>query len=470
MSGTEITEIETVAGEQPIEQKESLKISENAGGYSEVWYLAYPIIITSLSRSIMGVVDTIFMGKVGIAEQGAVGLGGIFVWTVASIFTGTLTVNNTFVAQRFGAKKYKECAKTTWQGLWLCIPFAIILLFLVQPFLKDFFELAGTKPEITDHAYIYGHVRLYGVFFMFIEFTLVAFFRGIGDTKTPMKVVIIANLLNIVLDYWLIFGGLGIKPLGTFGAGLATALSSFCSALVFLYLYIFTKKAKQYGTQKEWRFSFKTTKNFLKIGFPIGVSWIFHMGTWSIFTIIISRIGKIELAANNIVMQLLHLSFMPGVAMSITTTTLVGQYLGAEREDLAFKSANTSLKFGLAYMSLMALIFFTFKTELISLFNSDVDVIKTGARLLIFAAAFQCFDALGMISGGALKGGGDTRWPMILEFIAGWFFFVPITYFFSIVMDSGVYGAWFGAMFYIIILGVMMFGRYVGGKWKKMRV
>ncbi len=167
---------------------------------------------------------------------------------------------------------------------------------------------------------------------------------------------------------------------------------------------------------------------------------------------------------------MVHLSFLPGVALGVATLTLVGQYLGAGDPVSAEKSANTGIKIAFLFMTSMGLLFILFRTQIATLFNRDPRVIEMASNLFFFAAVFQTLDALGTVSSGAIRGAGDTRWPMLVSLCLSWFFFVPVVFILGKTLGYGLYGAWTGATVYICILGITLFARFRGGKWKKMKI
>jgi Na+-driven multidrug efflux pump len=170
------------------------------------------------------------------------------------------------------------------------------------------------------------------------------------------------------------------------------------------------------------------------------------------------------------VRQMVHLSFLPGVALGVAATTLVGQYLGAKDTASAERAANTAIKIGLLIMCSMGALFILFRFQIAMLFNRDPAVVDLASKLFIFAAVFQTLDALGTVSSGAVRGAGDTRWPMVVSLLLAWFFFVPSIFILGNVLGYGIWGAWTGATIYICSLGLMLFGRFKSGKWKTMKI
>jgi len=439
------------------------------GGSAELWALALPVIVATLSQTLMGLVDTFFMGRIGTAEQGAVGIAAVIFITISSLFIGTVHGVATFVAQHHGAEKYARCGRDGWMGLYFCIPAALVLgsiSFLSQPI----FTVIGLDHSTLPHATDYLFIRLAGVIFPMINFALVNFLRGIGDTRTPMWFTLGANVLNAFLNYALVLGNWGAPRLGATGAALATVIATAVFSLVYIGFFLSGERHRKYGTRSMSLPSKKDVVAFLKIGGPIGGIWTLEMASWSVFMAFVSHLGNAELAATNITFQVLHFSFMGAVSLATAATTLVGQYLGAEDPETAKKTARTTIRWGITYCVTVGSVFLLARHQIVAFFNADRAVVEIGGRLFVYAAVFQFFDGLGISSNGVIRGAGDTRWPMVLMVILAWGVFVPLTYTLTFALDWGIDGAWIAVVVFIAALGIGLYFRQRSGKWLGMRV
>jgi len=440
------------------------------GGFGEVWRLSYPVIVTMASMSLMGLVDTFFMGFVGTPQQGATGLGAVLSWTLMSFFNGTITASNTFVAQFYGAATYKKCADIAWQSFFIALLSTAVVLGALVPNIAAIVGAIGSSSAVSGFATQYMDIRLVGAAFVFTNFCVVSFLRGIGDTRTPMKVTLFVNVINVGLTYLLVFGRLGLPAMGVRGAALGTVLSQLVAAGIYLWIFFGRRMHERYATRRFRLPRAGLMRRYLKVGLPMGVWWVLEMGGFTVFTMFVSTLGDVPLAGHQIVRQMVHLSFLPGVAMGVAATTLVGQYLGAGDAESAARSARTAIKIALIIMCSMGLVFVVLRFQLARLFNRDPAVVKLAANLFLFAAVFQTMDALGTVSSGAVRGAGDTRWPMLVSLLMSWFFFVPSVFILGKLLGYGVYGAWTGATIYICFLGLLLYGRFRGGKWKTMKI
>jgi MATE family multidrug resistance protein len=444
-------------------------MSDNKGSYREVMTLAYPAVLSMLSWTAMWTADTIFVGRVGTAQQGAVGFAGTVAWTAICIVNGTITAVQIFVAQYKGAGQHGRCGEILWQGLYFSFAAALpigILAFHSEWLIKAL----RVTPELVAFSTDYLKIRLLGAVFVFVSRGMELFLQGTGDTRTPLKVSVLANGFNILMDYVLIFGKWGFPEMGVTGAALATVLATAIQAGIYFYLVLGRESRSVYFPRKVSPLAPRRLIHLLRVGFPVGLQWLLDMGTWTVFTTIIARLGDIQAAAHQIAVTILHVSFMPGYGISIATTTLVGQYLGAGDKKAAIRSAYTSLRLAIVFMGAMGVLFYVFRAPLVRMFNPDPAVVATGATLLIFAAVFQVFDATGMVCSGALRGSGDTRWPMAVSIGIAWFLFVPLVYLTVIRLSLGVTGGWMAAAIYIVSLGGVLFGGLRKRKWMERRL
>lgn len=457
--------------EQKAEDTETGIYRYPPGSYRQVLVLAYPVIITMLSQTLMWLVDTIMVGRIGTAQLGAVGLGGMLTWMFFSLFNGLISSANTFVAQDYGAKKYDDIGKIAWHYVYMAVASYIILLALI-PFSNYAIKLIGSSPAVTEYSGTYMRIRLYSGIGVFTSFALAGFFRGIGNTKTPMFIALIANCFNVIANYLLIFGNdtLRIPRLEVTGAAIATFLSSIFSAILYLTIYLSKNYDRLYLTRSFYRLESALINRIMRVGMPMGIQFFLDNGSFSVFSAFIARMGDAPLAASNAAMTLMSTSFMPLVGISIATTTLVGQFIGARDLPNARKSGYTAIKIGVIYAMLVASNFFIFPKYLVLIVSKDPEVVDLGARILMLAGIFQVSDGFGICSNGALRGAGDTRFTMVIGLSYAWFLFVPLAYVLGYTLNGGVVGAWVGATIYIVIYGVTVFVRFHRGKWESIKI
>ena len=284
-----------------------------------------------------------------------------------------------------------------------------------------------------------------------------------------MKVGITINLLNIILNYGLIYGNLGLPRMEVAGSALGSAIAGLAGGAIYLYLFLRPRYIKFGARDFLWPLGHEI-RRILRVGAPIGVQRFLDIGSFVIFSAMIGRLGDGQLAANQIAIQMMSISYMVGLSIGIASTVLVGQYIGSGNVSVAEQSTYSALKLAIAYMVFIGLTFLLFPAEVIAIFNDEPDVVKYGTQGLTFAAFFQAFDALAVVLTGSLRGAGDTRWTMVAALIGAWFIFLPLAYYLSIVMELDFFGAWSAATIYISGLGIACYHRFQQGAWKSMTI
>jgi MATE family multidrug resistance protein len=440
-----------------------------AGSTREVWELAYPVVLTQLSATLMGVVDTAMVGRLGATELAAAGFGSIWIWTVFSLFYGTAGGVQTFVAHHDGAGQPERCGVWAWHGLYVVVPVAALVCFGALPWVAELLALLGGSPELQQNASAYAAARLPGEAALAVVMVVTAFFRGIGDTRTPLYVGIFANALNALLDYGLIFGRLGLPEWGVAGAGAATAVAHWAGAFAMLALFRRRRLARRYVTAPV-RPSLEAAARFLRTGAPMGGQWFLGMLSFAVFTTLVARMGDASMAASQAFLMLLSMSFMQAIGISIAAQTLVARYKGAGEPDAAHRSYASSLGLGIGLAIAVAVLFVCAPGPLLRLFTDDPGVVALGRPLLAIGALYQLCDAVAIVSQGALRGAGDTRWPFLVETAFGWGVFVPLAYLLGVTLDLGLTGAWSGACLSLALTALVLVRRFRSNTWQTLQI
>ena len=440
-----------------------------SGGAREVLLLAYPIVLTQLSQTLMFAVDAAMVGRLGATELAAVGFGGIWIWTTICCFMGAVSGVQTFVSQEHGAQRADAAGRWVWQAIAGVLPMQLAAVAIFVWALPMWLAWLGPSEALQKHCIDYVHGRAFGMPALLGCMTLAAFFRGIGDTKTPLYVTLADNVVNAVLAYGLIFGRLGLPQWGPFGAGVATSVADWVYLVTIAGFFLRPALAKRFAT-RDFRIEWSMVRRYLRTSLPIGGQWVLDMSAFALFATLVARMGDVPMAANQALLNLLSFTFMVAYGISISCSTLVGRYVGAGDLPAAERSYHTSLGLGLALAGVVALAFVTIPGPLFRIFTDDPGVLALGGPLLLLAAAFQLLDALGIVAGGALRGAGDTRWPFLVQTGLAWGLRVPLVYLFGIVLAKGVVGAWLAELVYIWVLGGAFALRLRGEAWKRAKI
>jgi MATE family multidrug resistance protein len=439
------------------------------GNLREVGLLAYPVILTQLSATVMGIVDSAMVGRLGATELAAVGFAGVWSWTIFCLFFGTASGIQTFVAQADGAGRRRECGGWAWQGLYVIAPTTLLSAAAVWIAAPTLLAWLGPSQELQEAALRYLRPRLLGITGIGIAFVWISFFRGVGDTRTPLYAAVTANLVNAVLDYGLIFGKLGLPAWEVAGAGAATAIGEWVYAAFLAVAFSRSALAERFATQ----FAVPNPvdiRRFVRTGLPIGGQWMIDMASFAVFTTLVARMGDTQMAASQAFVMLLSMSFMQAIGISVAGSTLVGRYIGAEDLTAATQSFRSSLKFAGILGSAIAALFLAVPELLMRVFTADPEVIALGEPLVRLGALFQLVDAFGIVASGSLRGAGDTRWPFLAQSVLAWGLFVPLAYLLGVTLEGGLISAWIGGTVYVLVLSATLVWRFRSGAWQRIRI
>lgn len=440
-----------------------------AGGAREVALLAYPIVLTQISHTLMHVVDSIFVGRIGAAELGALGFAGVWLWTVYCVFNGALNGIQTFVSQAHGAARHAECGRWVWQALWGVTPVMAVVMFGFAAFASALLALLAPTPELVQPVLDYVRMRPLGFVGLTFWIAIATFFRGIGDTRTPLVAALVAEAVNAVLSYGLVLGNLGLPRMGIAGAGLSTTIAEWVGAGILLYAFLRARVRREFVTRLVAP-RLAEIRRFLWTGAPIGGQWLLDMSSFALFTTLVARMGTASMAANQAMLSLLSLSFMQAIGIGLATTTLVGRYKGAEDLASATRSYHSAMKLAVGLALAIAALFVLAPEALTRMYTSDPEVLALARPLLALGAAFQLFDALQIVASGALRGAGDTRWPFLVQTALAWLLRLPLAWLLAVHLGYGVIGAWYAEFAFILALSLAVILRFRSGVWRHVRI
>jgi MATE family multidrug resistance protein len=392
-----------------------------------------------------------------------------------SLFIGTAGYVSTFVAQYVGAGRDERIGPTIWQGLYVALVGTIIILLLI-PLADPVFRLIGHDPEIRRYEVVYFRVLCLGAFPAIAASALSGFFSGRGETWPVMWANLLATAVNIVLDYLLIFGVGGFPEMGIGGAAIATNISMIAALLVYFGLMLRRDRDGRFHVIRGWRFDPALFSRILRFGLPSGVQFFVDLAGFTIFLLIVGRLGTASLAATNIAFNINTLAFMPMMGLGMAITILVGQHLGRENPRLAERCVTSGLRITLLYMGAVALLYvlapgvflapYAWRAEA----GSFDEIGRLATVLLRFVALYSLFDVLSIVYAAALKGAGDTRFVMLMMAgLSGGVLILP-TYLAVERFRGGILAGWTIATAYVSLLGVAFYLRFRAGQWKDMRV
>ncbi|MDW7681342.1 MAG: MATE family efflux transporter [bacterium] len=445
------------------------------GGYREVLKLALPLILSTGSTSLQHFVDRMFLTWYSPEAIAASVPCGILSFTLMCLFIGTAAYVNPFVAQYYGAKQNHQIGPAVWQGIYFAI-FTGFSFFVFIPAAQPIFNLIDHEPAVKQLEIQYFRILCLGAPSVFIYSAVAGFFSGRGETWTILWVNFTGTVINLVGDYLLIFGSFGLPELGIRGAGIATVISHYFTATLIFLLMLRPQFRQKYGTWRNRRFDREKFKRLMRFGLPNGVHFMLDLLGFTLFILLVGRFGAITLAATNITFNINSIAFMPMVGLGIAVEIIVGQRLGENRPKLARYGTYSALHITILYMGSIALTYVIFPTLYLLPFAAKADpvqfreVTSITIQLLKFVAFYSLFDTLNIIFSNALRGAGDTRFVMFTSVALSWIVMIIPTYFATVVYRWGLITTWIFLTGYIVILGIIFYIRFLGGKWESMRV
>src|SRR5579871_6600351 len=386
----------------------------------QVLGLAWPVIGENLLETLLGIVDTILVAGLGTAAIAGVGSGLQIMFFLLSALSALSVGSSILVAQAIGAGDPEHASRIARQSLlWsvlLSIPLALLGFGLARPLIGLF----GMTPDVAHIGVGYLQVTMGTVVVLVALIIGGGVLRGAGDSRTPMVVTAIANVLNIALAYGLIYGHGGLPALGAVGSAWATFIARAFALLLLLSALWKGRHGITLSGKGGWLPDWGVARQVLRLGVPASVEQILMASAFTALMFLVARLGTDTLAAFRISISGLSLSFLPGMGFGMAATALVGQSIGAQRPRHGADVAKIATTWAILWMSAMGVAVFLLAGPIMRLFTAAPDVIRIGAEGLRIVALTQPFWAMGMVQSGALRGTGDTRYPLIIGALGMW--------------------------------------------------
>ena len=394
--------------------------SEAASLNRRVFQLAWPVIGENFLQTLLGIVDTLMVAQLGAFALAGVGTAIQIMFFVIAALSATAVGSSVLVAQAVGARKLGSASHLAKQSLvWsvlLSVPLVFVGIYAAQPLIGMF----GMAEDVTTIGVDYLRVTMITVMALTLLLIGGGVLRGAGDLCTPMLVTMLANVINVVLDYGLIFGRLGMPELGAVGSAWATFISRVIGLVLLLWMLWRGKNGVSIRGVSGWLPQMDAARNILRIGVPAALEQMLISVGFLFMTMVVAQLGAEAMAAQRIALNAMSLSFLPGVGFGIAATALVGQSIGARNQIEGQAVARIATQWALLWMSLLGLIFFFQAEAIIRLFTAEEPVIALGASGLRLIALTQPFWAISIVQGGALRGTGNTRYPLRINTAGIW--------------------------------------------------
>ncbi len=437
------------------------------GLHQAVWTLAWPSVLTMLLQTFNSFLDRFFVGHLGSDALAAVGVGGQFMFLLFSVGMSVGVGTSALVSRFTGAKETDQAKVAANQSLWLGLIAALLSVAIVFPLRHSVVGWMGVNAHAAGLCVRYLSLTLLGVPALFAMLIMSSVFRGIGDTKTPLLVMIGVNIIHLGGDYLLIFGHFGFPKMGLIGGATALIASQVIGAILY---FVFLQRSTLHGFAARMKMlDLDWAKRILVIAIPAAGQNLSRVLSMMVFTGVLARSPQATAAVAALTIGLTSesVAFMPGFAFSMAAGTLTGQNLGAKNPRRAEKAAWTALQQGLVIMIVMGGVFFVLARPFAHIFTHDPQVVPLTVAYLRIAALSEPFLALGMILTGALNGAGDTKAPAWAGVATMWGIRLPLAWLLIYGLHFGATGAWWAMTVSTALNGLVALALFKRGTWKQ---
>jgi putative MATE family efflux protein len=430
-----------------------------------IFILSVPMIMEMLGESLFALVDIFFVAKLGASAVAVVGLTESMMALIYAVAIGLSIGATATVARRIGEKDAAGAAKSAAHVLYLGVIVSLIMSLIGIIFAPTFLALLGAKPEIVEQGTMFTRIMLGGNAVVVFLFLLNAIFRGAGDAAIAMRVLWLANLLNMILAPCFIFGVSFFPELGVTGAAVGTTIGRGAGVL-FAAWYLFRPGGRIHVDRESWRLDVTLLWKIVKLSSTAVLQFLIATASWSGLVIIIAGFGEEAIAGYVIALRVVMFALLPSVGLSNAAATLVGQNLGAGKPERSEASVWKAAFINAAFLGAVGLIFLIFSNTLIGFFTTEPGVLAYGTNCLRIVAYGFVFYAFGMVLETAFNGAGDTWTPTYLNLFVFWLFEIPLAYVLAYHFGLGPDGVFWAITIAFSVLAIVSAVLFRRGKWK----
>ncbi|MCF8368042.1 MAG: MATE family efflux transporter [Bacteroidales bacterium] len=433
--------------------------------YRDIWKIAYPIILGSIAQNLLNITDTAFLGRVGEIELGAGAIGGVYYFAIIMLGWGFGIGTQIIVARRNGEKDFPAIGRTIDHGLYFMVPLAILMFSLMKFLSDDFLFVMMKSEEVKQATSEYINWRAYGIFFAFINFLFRAFYVGLGKTKVITYTTTLMAIVNVVLDYCLIFGHFGFPEMGIAGAALASMIAESTATLFFIVYTRFVFSSKPYHLFHFKQFDPKLYFRIIRVSLPIMGQNFLSLATWLIFFLLVEKMGERQLAVSNIIRSFYFVLMMPMWGFASATSTLVSFLMGSKRDNEVISLVYKVMVLCLSGVGFMVLLGLLFPHEVVRIYTNDPALIEASLPVVYIVSLAALMLSATFIFFNAVSGTGKTLVSFLIEVITltlylGYIWFIIVVY------QGNISTVWTSEWVYATLLGSMSFFYLKSGKWR----
>ena len=429
--------------------------------------LSAPVIVSTLSFTIMQFVDRLMVSRLGTDALAAVLPAGFVSMLPSGLALGATASLSTFVSQSLGRGQKTACSSYFWQMIYMGVLYALTVAVIMWPAAPLIFRMMGQPTGVVEMEVVYLRIMLYAQVVAIINWSSNQFFMGIHRPAITMVSSLCGQAVNVAANYVLIFGKLGLPAMGIAGAGWGTCVGLGVAAFINIAVFLSRPVNEMFRSRRTLGLDLSRMRDLLGVGLPAGFGLVINVAVWGIvLSALVGRFGREALAATSAVLAYTSLSAMPVIGIATALTAAVGKAIGSGRKNLAIRQTHICLRIGLVYMGLVGVCFYCLRDVLMVFWSQDPDVTGTGSSILICAALYQVFHAARIIYIGALRGAGDTTWPaMVSGIVAIAILGVGGALVARLFPSLGALGPWIVATLSVAIVGTANAWRFANRRW-----
>jgi len=434
----------------------------------ELLRLALPMVVSQGAFAVMIFTDRYFMSQIDPAHMAAALGGGVASFFSFCFFIGLFSYANALVAQYLGAGEAEKCPKVVTQGIIMTVmsaPFLTLITFLVA----GIFEGMGHEPAQVDLERTYYLILMSGVLITLAKVCVSSYFAGIGRTHVVMICDVFGLIINVPLCYVMVFGKLGFPALGIVGAGVSTVVSTVLAFVLFVAFYFAKEHRDKFAVLRSFSLDVKILRRYWRLGFPSGLELFLNVAAFNLFLLMFQSYGVAEGAAAAIVFNWDILSFIPMIGLSVGIISLIGRFVGARDMERVNQVMTAAFAIALAYAAALAVLYSTFRYPLVEVFappSGDFAAIRElSAFMMIGLSSYVMASAVIIVSGGILRGAGDTRWLMVASVSLHWAMLVA-QFFIIRVFKLGPRVSWIAFVALILAIALVYALRLKSARWR----
>ena len=424
--------------------------------------LAIPVALSEIGWMTMSVVDVVMVGKLGPAAIGAVGLGNAIYYAPAIFGIGLLLGLDTMVSRSWGARDFDECHRWLAQAMYIALAFTpILMLFVIGA--RPLTAAHGVDPLVGVYTRSYVRILNWGTLPLLIYGGFRRYLQGVGLVRPVTFALISANLVNLAGNWIFIYGKLGMPALGVGGSAISTVVSRIYMAAVLVYFAWRHERGRGHPLFAHWPApDWKRIRSLLNLGVPAAFQVILEMAAFGAATIMAAHLNPVALATHEIALSCAAYTFMVPLGISAAAAVAVGHAIGAGNPARARRAGWMAVGLGVSFMGLTAVAFLAVPRPIMEIYSRDPQILAMGVHMLMIVAAFQIFDGCQTVATGALRGLGETRFPMLTNFAGYWLFGLPLGALMCFRLKWGLSGLWTGLTLALIVIACVLLRRWQG--------